>query len=133
MHSNRIKLYVSKMYVVWNKLFVRIVIYQCLEMCLKLRHNSYMYLMCLIWGTSEAQKGLPLILSNFSYPSLQYSIQLELVKNLKIFIFLLGFSGGRGKFLHYFAFFHYQSKAWVIRFPKIYNMSTFWKIVNMVN
>ena len=39
--------------------------------------------------------------------------------------FLLGLSGGRGNFHTFFCFFHYQSKALVISFPKIYNMSTF--------
>merc|ERR1712030_217870 len=38
----------------------------------------------------------------------------------------MGYWRARGKFFYtILGFFHYQSKAWVIRFPKIYNMSRF--------
>ena len=102
-------------------------------MCLKLRHNSYMYLICLIWGTSEAQNMLPLILSNFSYLCLQYSIQLELVQKFENFHFSFKVFRGVGvifytillffitKFLQYSSLLEFYDN-WVISFPKIYNM-----------
>ena len=55
----------------------------------------------------------------------------------KKIIFLLGFLRGVGvKIFTILLIFDHPSKAWVTRFPKIYNMSTFTlmtKIVNIVN
>jgi len=79
-------------------------------------------------------KSAPLILSNFFKLT---QVLLDQYKFLKIFIFLLGFLRGEGvNFFTILLIFHHQSKAWVTRFPKIYNMSTFTlmtKIVNIVN
>ena len=64
---------------------------QPVSMCLKLRYVLYMYLMCLIWGTSDAQKVVPSILTN--------SCKDPKLENFHF----LGFSGVQGQFfLHYF-------------------------------